>query len=33
MVELEDNAFAVVRVYPNRLEIKGFGKELSRKLE
>jgi manganese-dependent ADP-ribose/CDP-alcohol diphosphatase len=33
MVELEDNAFAVVTAYPNRLEIKGFGKEVSRKLE
>ncbi len=33
MVELEDNAFALVMVYANHLEIKGFGKELSRPLE
>ena len=33
MVELEDNAFALVTAYPNRLEIKGLGKELSRTLE
>ena len=33
MVELEDNAFALVNVYGNGLEITGFGKEVSRKLE
>ena len=33
MVELEDNSFAMVTVYPNSLEIKGFGKELSRTLK
>lgn len=33
MVELGDNAFALVTAYSNRLEIKGFGKELSRTLK
>ncbi len=32
MVELEDNAFAIVNVYKDRLEIKGLGKEVSRTL-
>lgn len=30
MVELDDNAFAMVTAYPDRLEIQGFGKEVSR---
>ena len=33
MVELEDNAFALVNAYETGLEIKGFGKEITRKLE
>jgi manganese-dependent ADP-ribose/CDP-alcohol diphosphatase len=33
MVELDDNAFAMITVYPDRLEIKGFGKELSHTLK
>jgi manganese-dependent ADP-ribose/CDP-alcohol diphosphatase len=33
MVELEDNAYAIVTVYENHLEIKGFGKEVSRSLK
>jgi manganese-dependent ADP-ribose/CDP-alcohol diphosphatase len=33
MVEMDDNAFALVTVYRDRLEIKGFGKEQSRTLE
>lgn len=30
MVELEDNAYAIVTVYKDHLEIKGYGKEVSR---
>lgn len=33
MVELEDNAFAIVTVYKDRWEIKGYGKEVSRSLK
>lgn len=33
MVELEDNAFSIVAVYKDRLEIKGYGKEVSRSLK
>jgi manganese-dependent ADP-ribose/CDP-alcohol diphosphatase len=33
MVELEDNAFSLVTAYTNRLEIKGFGKEVNRTLK
>lgn len=33
MVELEDNAFAILRVYPGRIEMEGFGKEVSRELQ
>lgn len=33
MVEKEENAFAVVSVYPDHLEIKGYGKEVSRVLK
>ena len=32
MVEMGDNAFAIIAAYSNRLEIKGFGKEQSRTL-
>ncbi len=33
MVEQDTNAFAIVSVYDDRLEIKGFGRELDRVLE
>ena len=32
MVELEDNAYAIISVYKDHLEIKGYGKEVSRML-
>lgn len=32
MVELEDNAFAIVTVYKDHVDIKGFGKEVTRTL-
>jgi predicted phosphodiesterase len=32
MVELEENAYAIVTVYKDHLEIKGYGKEVSRTL-
>lgn len=32
MVELEDNAFSILKVYPDRLEMEGFGKEVNRVL-
>lgn len=30
MVELEDNAFAILRVYSDRIEMEGFGSEVNR---
>ncbi len=30
MVEKDENAFALVSVFQNRLEIKGYGKEITR---
>lgn len=33
MVELDENAYAVVRVFKDHLEIKGYGKEVSRTLK
>ena len=33
MVEMDDNAFAIISVYKDHLEIKGFGKEVSRVLD
>lgn len=33
MVEKDDNAFAIVTVYKNRLEIKGYGAEIDRILK
>lgn len=32
MVDTEDNAYAIVRVYPDRLTITGYGRETSRTL-
>lgn len=32
MVELEDNAFSILKVYPDRIEMEGFGKEVNRVL-
>ena len=33
MVELDENAYAIIDVYDDRLEIKGYGKEASRTLK
>lgn len=33
MVEMDENAFAIVSVYKDHLEIKGYGKEVSRILQ
>jgi hypothetical protein len=33
MVEKKENAFCIISVYPDHLEIKGYGKEESRNLK
>jgi predicted phosphodiesterase len=33
MVEMDDNAFSILKVYPDRIEMEGFGKEQGRVLK